>query len=167
MEIQDLKILIFKVGQEEFGVQISQVISIERMQTITPYPNRPPHVLGVTTIRNVVTPVVDLRSALIGELLNPSDEARLIVVQVYDKAIGLVVDAATDVMDIAYETIQHPTLMESKNVSYLKGVSMLDDRLVILLDIEKLLEDTSNLDELKELKNTTYMIDKIAETSNN
>ncbi|MGG1401142.1 chemotaxis protein CheW [Bacillus salipaludis] len=167
MEIQDLKILIFKVGQEEFGVQISQVISIERMQTITPYPNRPPHVLGVTTIRDVVTPVVDLRSALIGEVLSPTDEARLIVVQVYDKAIGLVVDAATDVMDIAHETIQHPTLMESKNVSYLKGVSMLDDRLVILLDIEKLLDDTSNLDELKELKNTTYMIDKVAETSNN
>lgn len=150
---QDLKTLIFKVDQEEFGIHISQVVSIERMQIITPYPNRPPHVLGVTTLRNVVTPVVDLRSALTGESLEPIDTTRIIVVQVYDYPIGLVVDAATDVLDIAPETIQHPNLLETKDVSYLKGISKLESRLVILLDIEKLLEDTTNLDELKEIKN--------------
>ncbi|MFD0824992.1 chemotaxis protein CheW [Neobacillus sp. M.A.Huq-85] len=156
MEQHDVKSLIFKVGHEEYGVQISQVISIEQMQAITPFPNRPPHVLGVTTIRNVVTPVVDLRSALMGKTLS-TDDARLVVVQVSNKAIGLVVDAATDVLDIAPDTIQHPTLMESRNVSYLKGVSMQDERLIILLDIEKLLEDTSNLDELKEIKDSSQL----------
>jgi purine-binding chemotaxis protein CheW len=150
---QDLKMLIFKVGQEEYGVHISQVVSIERMQDITPYPNRPAHVLGVTSIRNVVTPVVDLREALTGESLKTSDEARIIIVQVYDKEIGLVVDAATDVLDIDPDTIQHPNLLEEKDFSYLKGISKLDHRLLILLDIEKLLEDTTNLDELKEIKN--------------
>lgn len=156
MEQHDVKSLIFKVGHEEYGVHISQVISIEQMQAITPFPNRPPHVLGVTTIRNVVTPVVDLRSALMGKTLS-TDDARLVVVQVSNKAIGLVVDAATDVLDIAPDTIQHPTLMESQNVSYLKGVSMQGQRLIILLDIEKLLEDTSNLDELKEIKDSSQL----------
>lgn len=150
---QDLKMLIFKVGQEEYGVHINQVVSIERMQTITPYPNRPLHVLGVTSIRNVLTIVVDLCAALAGESLQPTDTTRIIIIQAKDQAIGIVVDAATDVLDIAPETIQHPNLMETKAVSYLKGISKLDHRLLILLDIERLLEDTTNLDALKEIKN--------------
>ncbi|PFP30805.1 chemotaxis protein CheW [Bacillus sp. AFS073361] len=154
IKFQDDKTLIFKVGQEEYGVHISQVVSIERMQNITPYPNRPPHVLGVTTIRDVITPVVDLRAALTGETLKPTDATRIIIVQVHEKAIGLVVDAATDVLDITPDTVQHPNLMETKEVSYLKGISKLDERLLILLDIEELLEDTTNLDELKEIKDS-------------
>ncbi|MDR7235681.1 chemotaxis protein CheW [Neobacillus drentensis] len=151
-KFQEFKALIFKVGNEEYGVHIKQVVSIERMQAITPYPNRPPHVLGVTTVRDVVTPVVDVRTALTGESLKPTDDMRIIIVQVYEKEIGLVVDAATDVLDIAPDTIQYPNLLEVKDVSYLKGISKLDQRLIILLDIEKLLEDTTNLDELKEIK---------------
>lgn len=151
--IQDFKALIFKVGHEEYGVHINQVVSIERMQTITPYPNRPPYVLGVTNVRDIVTPVIDLRAALTGQSLGTTDGTRMIIVQVLDKEIGLLVDAATDVIDITPESIQHPKLFEAKNVSFLKGVSKLESRLIILLDIEKLLEDTTNLDELKEIKN--------------
>ncbi|CAH2712921.1 MULTISPECIES: chemotaxis protein CheW [Neobacillus] len=151
--LQDFKALIFKVGQEEYGVHIKQVVSIERMQAITPYPNRPAHVIGVTTIRDEVIPVVDVRTALIRETIKPTDDMRIIIVQTDDNAIGLVVDAATDVLDIAPDTIQHSNLMEEKDVSYLLGISKLDQRLIILLDIEKLLEDTTNLDELKEIKN--------------
>jgi purine-binding chemotaxis protein CheW len=146
------KTLVFKVAQEEYGVQINQVVSIERMQSITPYPNRPPHVLGVTTIRDMVTPVVDLRTALTGKKIQLTETARIIVVQAQGKEIGLVVDAATDVMDIDAATVQQPNLMETKNISYLTGISYLDQRLIILLDIERLLEDTTNLDELKEIK---------------
>ncbi|MED3624022.1 chemotaxis protein CheW [Neobacillus thermocopriae] len=152
--ITDYKAVIFKVGEEEYGVHINQVISIERMQEITPYPNRPAHVLGVTVLREVVTPVIDLRSALRGEALIPSDSSRIILVLVEDKQIGLIVDAATDVLDIMIDTIQHPNLLDSKEISYLKGISKMDDRLIILLDIEKLLEKTTNLDELKEIKET-------------
>jgi purine-binding chemotaxis protein CheW len=151
---QDNKTLIFKVDKEEYGVHINQVVSIERMQEITPYPNRPPHVLGVTTIRDVVTPIVDLRAALTGETVQLADASRIIIVQVFDKEIGLVVDAATDVLNIPQDTIQHPNLLETRDVSYLKGISKLEERLIILLDIEKLLEDTTNLDELKDIKDS-------------
>jgi purine-binding chemotaxis protein CheW len=154
VKVQELKTLIFKVGQEEYGVNINQVVSIERMQSVTPYPNRPPHVLGITTIRNVVTPVVDLCAALSGESLKPTDATRIVIVQAKDTEVGLVVGAATDVLDIDPDTIQHPNLLETKHVSYLKGICKLDNRLLILLDIEKLLEDTTNLDELKEIKNS-------------
>jgi purine-binding chemotaxis protein CheW len=154
IRFQDSKSLVFKVGHEEYGVHINQVVSIERMQNITPYPNRPAHVLGVTTIRGEVTPIVDVRSALSGVTLDTSEATRIILVKAADKAIGLVVDAATDVLEITTDSIQQANLMESKDVSYLKGIAKIDDRLIILLDIEMLLEDTTNLDELREIIDT-------------
>lgn len=151
--VEDYKALIFKIGNEEYGVHINQVVSIERMQQITSYPNRPLYVLGVTTIRDVVIPVVDLRAALTGKSQADADGMRMIIVQVHDQEIGLVVDAATDVLDIFPETVQHPRVYETKTISYLQGISKLPDRLIILLDIEKLLEDLTNLDELKDMIN--------------
>jgi purine-binding chemotaxis protein CheW len=147
------KVLVFKVCQEEYGIHINQIVSIERMQgiNITSYPNRQPHVLGFSSIRNVVVPVVDFRTALNGDSSNQLDGTRLIIVRVFDKEIGLVVDSATDVLDISLDTIQYPNLLETKETSYFKGVSKIENRFVILLDIEKLLEDTTNLDELKSL----------------
>jgi purine-binding chemotaxis protein CheW len=151
--LQDVKVLVFQLGQEEYGIEISQVVSIERMLEIKTYPNRPAHVLGVMTVRDVIIPVVDMRAALAEDAFIQTDTSRIIVVQVANQEIGLVVDAATDVLDIPANTVQFPKLMAEKDISYLKGVSKLDDRLIILLDIEKLLESTTNLDELKEIKN--------------
>ncbi|MGJ7909831.1 chemotaxis protein CheW [Neobacillus sp. LXY-1] len=151
--MKDFKALVFKIGQEEYAVHINQVISIERMQEMTPYPNRLPHVVGVATIREVVTPIVDLRAALTGIKTDLLDEARIIVVQVEGNEVGLIVDAATDVLDIPSETVQHPNLLETRDVSYLIGISKLADRLLILLDINKLLNETTNLEELNQIKN--------------
>ncbi|MEH7307403.1 chemotaxis protein CheW [Neobacillus drentensis] len=160
---QDSKVLIFKLGQIEYGLHISQVVSIERMQSIsiTPYPNRPPHVLGVTSIRSVVTPIVDIRAALTGETLLQTDVTRIIIVKVFDKEIGLVVDAATDVLELPPESIDYTNILETKDVSYLVGISKFENRLVILLDIEKLLDDTTNLVELKQMVDS-YMNSKEA-----
>ncbi|MDQ0199578.1 chemotaxis protein CheW [Neobacillus ginsengisoli] len=151
LKFQDFKMLVFKVGREEYGIQISNVVSIERMNSISIYPNMPPHVLGVTSIRNIVMPVVDLRSALTGKLLPPTETTRLILVNVREREIGLVVDTATEVLDIAPDMIQHPNLLETKDVTFLQGISKIGDRLLILLDIEELLQDTTNLDALKDM----------------
>jgi purine-binding chemotaxis protein CheW len=155
MKVEDSKSLVFRVGSEEYGVHITQVVSIERMQEITSFPNRPPHVVGFTTVRNIVIPVIDMRTALIGYTIGANETSRIIIVMVKEQEIGLIVDAATDVIDILPESIQHPDLMmQTKEISYLKGVSKLESRLIILLDIEKLLEDTTNLDELKNIKDS-------------
>jgi purine-binding chemotaxis protein CheW len=151
MENMLQKMIICRVGNDEFGISINQVVSIERLQTITPFPNRSPYVLGVTTVRNIVTPIVDMCSALKGEPMKSTDETRIIIVQAFDSFFGLVVDAATDILDITAESIQRPNLLETRNVSYLKGISETNERLLVLLDIEKLLEDTTNLDELREI----------------
>lgn len=149
---QDAKSLIFKVGQEDYGIHINQVVSIERMQSITAYPNRPPYVLGVTNVREEVIPVVDLRAALTGQTFAECESSRIIIVQVKDHSIGLLVDAATEVLDIPASSIQRPNLLETREVSFLQGIAKLGERLLILLDIEQLLEDTTNLDELKQIK---------------
>ncbi|MEW8985848.1 MAG: chemotaxis protein CheW [Bacillus sp. (in: firmicutes)] len=149
---QDAKSLIFKVGQEDYGININQVVSIERMQSITSYPNRPPYVLGVTNVREEVIPVVDLRAALTGKAFAECESSRIIIVQVKNHSIGLLVDAATEVLDIPATSIQQPHLLETREVSYLIGIAKLGERLLILLDIEQLLEDTTNLDELKLIK---------------
>ncbi|MEH7300166.1 chemotaxis protein CheW [Neobacillus drentensis] len=153
VKFQDAKVLIFKLGQEEYGVHINQVVSIERMQTlsITPYPNRASHVLGVASIRDVVIPIVDMRAALTGEALKQTDVTRIIIVRVYDKEIGIIVDAATDVLDLPAESVEQTNILETNNVSYLLGISRFDNRIVILLDIEKLLENTTNLDDLRDM----------------
>lgn len=151
--VQDFKSLIFKIGSEEYGVHINQVVSIERMQEIMPFPNRPPYVLGVATIRNIVTPIVDVRAALRDGSQQITDSTKIIIVRVKEKEIGLVVDNATDVLSIAPDTVQHPNLLDTEEVSYLKGISRMEQRLIFLLDIEKLLEDTTNLDELKKMIN--------------
>jgi purine-binding chemotaxis protein CheW len=150
---QGLKVLIFKIVQEEYGIDINQVVSIERMQEIIPYPNRPLYVLGVTKVREIVIPVFDLRSALTGQSFETTNDTRMIIVQVKDNEIGLLVDDATDVMDIDLETIQHPKLFEAKEVSYLKGISKLENRIIILLDIEEFLEDMMNFDGLEDIRN--------------
>ncbi|MHC0038170.1 chemotaxis protein CheW [Pseudoneobacillus sp. C159] len=150
-QFQDLQAIIFKAGNDEFAVNILQVVSIERMQAITPYPNRSPYVLGVTTVRDTVTPVVDMSSALIGEPVQPTEDTRLIIVQAFDSSFGLVVDSATDIINIEGHSIQQPQLLETNQVSYLKGIANIGERLLVLLDIEKLLEDTTNLDELREI----------------
>jgi purine-binding chemotaxis protein CheW len=70
---------------------------------------------------------------------------------VYDKEIGIIVDAATDVLDLPAESVEQTNILETNNVSYLLGISRFDNRIVILLDIEKLLENTTNLDDLRDM----------------
>ncbi|MCM3566990.1 chemotaxis protein CheW [Neobacillus mesonae] len=151
--MEENKVLVFKAGQEEYGVHINQVVSIERIMEINTYPNRPAHVLGVITVRDAVIPVVDMRAALSEGTITPSDTARIVIVLVSGQEIGLVVDAATDVIDVPLDIIQHPNLIAEKDISYLRGVAKCNERLIILLDIETLLEKTTNLDELRNIKN--------------
>lgn len=149
--ILDSKALIFKAGQDVYGIYINQIVSIERIQTITPYPNRPEHVLGVTSIRDMVIPMIHFSSALTGNPKSISDSMRIILVNVKDKVVGIVVDSASDVIEIDRQKINHNAFMGSEERAYLLGVLEHGADLVILLDIEKLLENVTNLNELREM----------------
>lgn len=147
--IEEIKVIIFRLKDEEYGVDVNQVKSIERMERITRVPNTPPFVKGVINLRGVVIPIIDLRNRFGIELLEYNDSTRIVIVNVDDVEVGLIVDAANDVIDIPINAIEPPPKVvggvESK---YLRGVAKLSNRLLILLNLDKVL----NPDEVKELE---------------
>lgn len=150
--MEELKVVVFRVGSEEYAINIEDVISIERMQPVTALPKSPEYISGVINIRDVVTPVLDLRIALGQKQFTTDDLTRILLIRVGEKPVGLIVDAATDVIDIPAETIQQPDLVGIEMDSFLKGVSKLSDRLLIILDIQSLLKEVDAFDKLKDFK---------------
>ena len=146
--IEDLKVIIFRLKDEEYGVDVKQIKSIERMEHITRVPNTPPFVKGVINLRGVVIPIIDLRKRFGIELKEYNESTRIIIVNVDGMEVGLIVDAANDVIDIPVSGIEPPPkVVGGIETKYLRGVAKLSNRLLILLNLDKVL----NPDEVKEL----------------
>lgn len=138
--ISERKVIIFRLKDEEYGVDVNQVLSIERMQPITRVPNVPVFVQGVINLRGVVTPVIDLRKRFGLDETEYDDLTRIVIVQMEDKEVGLIVDAANDVIDISVDIVEEPpAALGAVDVEYLEGVAKLDGRLLVLLNLEKVL----------------------------
>ncbi len=135
-----LQLVSFQVGEEEFAVDILKVQEINRMVDITRVPKSPHFVEGVINLRGKVIPIIDLRKRLRVTNTEYSRQTRIVVVDIEGKVIGLIVDAVSEVLRLPAETIEPPPHMVSNvDVEYIKGVGKLDDRLIILLDLNTLL----------------------------
>jgi purine-binding chemotaxis protein CheW len=136
-----LQLVTFKVGKEEYGVDISKVREIIRMVDITPIPNSPYAVEGVINLRGKVIPVINMGKKFGLEMRKTDPQTRITVVDV-GTTVGLIVDSVSEVLRISPETVEPPPSMTAGNGSeFIKGVGKLEDRLLILLDIEKLLKN--------------------------
>lgn len=136
----DKKVIIFQLKDEEYAVPVQSVGSIEKIESITRVPQADPFVKGVVNMRGVVTPIIDLRIRFNMEPAAYTESTRIIIVYLNNMEIGLIVDAANDVVDIPEDTIEPtPEVIGSINVDYIDGVAKLDNRLLILLDLEKVL----------------------------
>ncbi|WP_047981251.1 chemotaxis protein CheW [Ornithinibacillus contaminans] len=143
------KVIVFQLKDEEFAVSVKQIGSIERIQTITRVPNTKSFVKGVINLRGVVTPIIDLRTRLGIQESPYNDSTRIIIVYLDDMEVGLIVDAANDVIDIPTSIIEPaPEVIGAVNADYIEGVAKLSDRLLILLDLKKVLTN----EEINELK---------------
>ncbi|GAB6162785.1 chemotaxis protein CheW [Desulfothermus naphthae] len=135
-----LQLVSFKLGDEEFGVDIMQVQEIIRMQNITSVPNAPEFVEGVINLRGRVIPIVDLRKRFGLEEKSHDKATRIIVVKVDDLTVGLIVDEVSEVLRIPVDTVEPPPpIVAGVESEYIKGVGKLEDRLLILLDLSKTL----------------------------
>lgn len=144
------KVIVFQLKDEEFAVSVQQIGSIERIETITRVPNTAKFVKGVINLRGVVTPIIDLRSRLGIEESDYTESTRIIIVYLDDMEVGLIVDAANDVIDISMDAIEPaPEVIGAVNADYIEGVAKLENRLLILLDLKKVL----TYEEINELKN--------------
>jgi len=143
------KLATFRVGEEEFAVDIMNVQEIVRLQRVTAIPQAPPYVTGVVNLRGNVLPVIDLRARLGLELRSYDDATRVVVVKLNESLTGLIVDSVCEVLTVTEEDIT-PTPPEIANRysenGFLQGICMLEDgnRLVLILSPDKLLPEASS-----------------------
>lgn len=132
----EIQLVIFKLGKEEYGVSILQVQEIKRMTDITRVPHTPDYIRGVINLRGSVLPVVDLKKRLNLPQQPYTDDTRIIIVKIEDIAVGMIVDAVSEVMAIQQENIEAPEVVSGIAADYLSGVGKMDNRLLILLNLE-------------------------------
>lgn len=141
-----LQVVSFKVGQEEFGIEILSVQEIIRMQELTRVPNSPEFVDGVLNLRGKVIPVIALRKRF-GLPQQPHDkETRIVVLETHNIVIGLIVDSVSEVLRIPADAVVPPPRLGTIEKEFVSGVGKLDNRLLILLDLERIVS-VSNLQE--------------------
>jgi len=135
-----LQLVSFKLGNEEFGIDILMVQEINRMLEITKVPKSPDFIDGIINLRGRVIPIVNLRKRFGLEPREKDKATRIIVVNINNKVLGMIVDAVSEVLRLPASTVEPPPPMVSGIESeYIKGVGKLEDKLLILLDMNKIL----------------------------
>ena len=135
----EVQLVIFKLGREEYGVSILQVQEIKRITEITRVPHTPEYIKGVINLRGSVLPVIDLKKRLNLPQQASTENTRIIIVKVKEISVGMIVDAVSEVMTIHQQNIDSPEVVAgSVSANYLSGVGKLEDRLLILLDLEEI-----------------------------
>jgi purine-binding chemotaxis protein CheW len=138
--------LTFTLGAEEYGVEILKVQEIKGYSAITPIPNTPSYVKGVMNLRGAIIPIVDLRAKLAMPEAAYNQFTVIIVVRVGPKTVGVVVDAVSDVLNIPAKDVQPtPDFGAQVDARFISGLAKTGDRLVVLLDIDKVLGGESAL----------------------
>lgn len=137
-----LQLVSFKIGDAEFGIDILKVQEINKMMDLTAVPKTPKFVEGVANLRGRIIPVINLRSRLGLEIKEYDSDTRIIVVDLQDKTIGFIVDEVKEVLRIPNSiTEQPPEIVSGVDANYITAIGKLEDRLLILLDLSKLLSN--------------------------
>jgi purine-binding chemotaxis protein CheW len=155
---KDLQVVGFRIGNETFGVRIASVREIVRVPEITSVPSAPETVEGVINLRGKIIPVMDLRKRFGHVDITPDKKNRILVVELDSKLIGLIVNAASEVLKIPPSDIEAPgSVFAEGESSYVTGVGKLKGRLIILLDVSKLLHthEVKKLEEAADLVGAT------------
>lgn len=142
------KYLTFNLGDEHYGLEILRVQEIVGLLAVTRVPRLPSHVAGVVNLRGRVIPVIDLRVAFGFEDSSVNDRTCIIVARILkddggEIVMGVIVDEVSDVVDLTADTMgETPEFGSEVDTSFIKGVGRIEDRVVLLLDIDKVLKAT-------------------------
>ena len=147
LAIGDEQIVVLDLGGEAYGVEIGRVEEIIRMQAVTRIPNGPAFIEGVTNLRGRVIPVLDLRKRFGLPASESTRRSRIVVGELGEHTVGLVVDGVSEVLMVSSEAVEPPsTLVTSADSAFLRGVAKLDERLILLLDLSRILTRTEQED---------------------
>lgn len=131
----------FRLGEEEYGVGIAMVREIIMLNEVTHVPGTPDYVRGLINLRSEVMPAVDLRLRFGMPAQAPTDETRIVIVETHGKRVGLIVDAVSEVLRAPLgHVIPPPPAITASGHDYVTGLLAVDDRLLILLDIDRVME---------------------------
>jgi purine-binding chemotaxis protein CheW len=137
-EAEERQLVVFQLGAELYGVDIARVHEIIRWQTITRVPRSPAFVEGVINLRGKIIPVVDLRRRFGLSDVDNTSASRIVVVEIGDQVVGIIVDS--EVLRVNTSTIEPPSpVVAGIEAEYLQGIAKLPERLVILLDLDRIL----------------------------
>ncbi len=140
LDAELIQLVTFSIGEEEFGVDILKVQEIIRTMEITKVPRAPLFVEGVINLRGKVIPIIDLRSKFGLQTREHDQHTRIIVIEINDMIVGFVVDSVSEVLRIPASTVEPPPpVVSGLESEYINGVGKLEDRLLILLDLNRLL----------------------------
>jgi len=138
--LKELQVVVFSIDEQEYGIDIEKVQEIIRVPVVTRLPGTADYVLGITNLRGSVIPIVDLKKISLGLSTAPTEESRVIVVEVGEKRMGLVVDEVDEVMPVPHDFIVSKELIgTASQAEYLRGVAKVDTRLLYVLDVDKLI----------------------------
>lgn len=136
---EELQLVVFQLAQEEFAVEVGQVQEIIQMQEITRLPRAPRFIKGILNLRGKILPVIDLAERL-GVPTSPTDSRRIVITNLEDQQVGMIVDSVTEVLRVGAGTIEPPPPMIAEvSGAYLRGIARLDERLLVLIDLSKVL----------------------------
>ncbi len=139
-DTQKDRFFIFKIGSEEYGIEIVHVVEVIGIQKITAIPDMPDYVKGVINLRGQIIPIIDVRKRFGMEVLEYHERTCVLVVDIKGTSIGLVVDEVRDVLHIPQSQIEPPPKVSSKPESrFINGLGKTDDEVKILIDVQKLL----------------------------
>ncbi|GGN90363.1 chemotaxis protein CheW [Saccharibacillus kuerlensis] len=151
---EQIKVIVFALGNEEYGIDVDKVRTIERMMPITRVPKTYSFIKGVINLRGVVIPVIDLRGRFNLEETEYTDQTRIIIVAVGEMEVGFIVDAANDVVDLDRDNIDSPPeVVGGVKAKYLDGVAKVgEDRLLIMLNLAEVLSrgEMTHLEQLED-----------------
>jgi purine-binding chemotaxis protein CheW len=134
-----LQLVSFHVGQEEYGLDILRVQEIIRLQQLTRVPNAPESMDGVMNLRGKIIPVIALRKRFGLEQAPTDRQTRIVVVEVQGTVLGFIVDSVSEVLRIPADTVAPPPHLGRVKQEYVCGVGKLNERLLILLDVDQLM----------------------------
>jgi len=140
-DTQKGKYLTFVVGNEVYGIEIRYVTEIIGIQAITEVPELPVYIKGIINLRGKIIPVMDVRLRFNKEFKEYNDRTCVIVVDIGEISIGLIVDSVSEVLTIPDEDIVPPPQVNKAQNRYIKAIGKVDNKVSLLLDCEKLLND--------------------------
>jgi purine-binding chemotaxis protein CheW len=138
--VPQLQIVTFLIGTEEFGLDVFSVQEVLRYEPVTPIPKAPAFVEGIIEMRGTLVPVIDLRRRLEVDHATIDAQTRIVVIYFEGERLGLVVDAVTAVLRIPESAVSDPPrYFHGIAAEYIRGIAKLEERLVVLLQIERIL----------------------------